>query len=74
MPSTVHHHLGRTYVLAARGEGPFRGRFLVRGRVDGQLDAAAWHELDDEWPTADAAVDHAGLVARQYIATFAEQA
>lgn len=72
--ATVRHHLGRTYILAAQGQGPFHGRFLLKGEGDGQLDSSAWHELDDDWPTADAAVDHADLVARQYIATFAQQA
>lgn len=72
---TVRQHKGRTYVLDALGQGPgpWRGRFVVKGVDDGQL-GTSWHELADEFPSADEAVDHADRVARQYIATFAEQA
>ncbi|UXH79199.1 hypothetical protein [Roseateles amylovorans] len=71
---TLHHHLGRTYLLACFGEGPFLGRFIVKGEEDGHHAVTAWHELADEWPSAEAALQHAGTVARQYIATFAQQA
>lgn len=73
---TVRQHKGRTYVLdaLAREEGPWRGRFVVKGEEDGHPGATAWHELADDFPSPDAAVAHADNVARQYIATFAEQA
>ena len=85
---TVRQHRGRTYVLDTLGQGrvdphgdppgsgagPWRGRFVVKGVEDGRPGVTAWHELDDEFPTADEAVAHADRVACQYIATFAEQA
>ncbi|WP_377157730.1 hypothetical protein ACFJIX_03275 [Roseateles sp. UC29_93] len=73
---TVRQHKGRTYVLDTHGpgSGPWRGRFVVKGEEDGRPGVTAWHELDDEFPSADEAVEHADRVACQYIATFAEQA
>ncbi|OWQ90340.1 hypothetical protein CDN99_13310 [Roseateles aquatilis] len=73
---TVRHHKGRTYVLDAFGQvsGPWRGRFVVKGEEDAHRGPTAWHELEDEFPSVDEAVTHADAVARQYIATFAEQA
>lgn len=44
-----------------------------QGVEDGQL-GTSWHDLEDEFASPDEAVDHADRVARQYIATFAEQA
>ncbi|WAC73436.1 hypothetical protein OU995_01410 [Roseateles sp. SL47] len=67
-------HKGRTYVLAARGNGPFQGRFILRAQDEGQMDNTRWHELDDEWSSEEEALRHADQVARQYITTFADQA
>ncbi len=72
--ATSRQHKGRTYLLAARGSGPFQGRFLLRGQDDGQVDTSRWHELDDEWASEEEALHHADQVARQYITTFADQA
>ena len=81
---TVRQHKGRTYILDTHGTtpgdpqgpgaGPWRGRFVVKGVDDGRPGVTAWHDLDDEFPSADEAVAHADRVACQYIATFAEQA
>ncbi|MET0208730.1 MAG: hypothetical protein ABW220_06785 [Burkholderiaceae bacterium] len=73
---TIRQHKGRTYMLHARGEGPFRGRFVVKGDDDGNPGAGAssWHDLEDEFVSAEDAVHHADAVAQQYIATFADQA
>ncbi len=73
-PPHHHHHLGRAYLLACCGNGPFQGRFIVKGEADGLHDRTAWHELEDEWPSPEDALHHAEVVARQYIATFAAQA
>ncbi|SEL84905.1 hypothetical protein SAMN05216359_11965 [Roseateles sp. YR242] len=73
-PQTTRHHKGRTYVLAARGNGPFQGRFILRSQGDGHLDNTSWHELDDEWSSEAEALTHADEVARQYITTFVDQA
>ncbi|MBO9687182.1 hypothetical protein [Roseateles chitosanitabidus] len=74
---TVRHHLGRTYVIDATGPntGPWHGRFVVKGEEDGHRPGAtAWHDLSDDFASEDEAAAHADAVARQYIATFAEQA
>jgi len=73
-PNTVRQHKGRTYLLAARGSGPFQGRFIMRGNGEGRMDHTSWHELEDEWASEAEALDHADTVARQYITTFADQA
>lgn len=76
IPQTVRQHKGRTYVLDVLGPlpGPWRGRFVVKGGEDGRPGTTAWHELHDEFPSADEAIAHADRVARQYIATFSEAA
>jgi hypothetical protein len=72
--SAPRQHKGRTYLLAARGTGPFQGRFLLHGQGDSRMDASRWHELDDDFPSEEEALTHADIVARQYITTFADQA
>ncbi|WP_423597982.1 hypothetical protein [Roseateles sp. MS654] len=73
---TVRQHMGRTYVLdaLAADAAQWQGRFVVKGEEDGHPGAIAWHELEDPFPSPDEAIAHADRVARQYIATFAEQA
>lgn len=71
---TVRQHRGRTYLLHSQGEGPYRGGFVVKGADEELPGASAWHDLDDEFPTPEDAVQYADTVARQYIATFADQA
>lgn len=73
----LRHHLGRTYVIDASGPsaGPWHGRFVVKGEEDGHRPGAtSWHDLSDDFASAEEATAHADAVARQYIATFAEQA